>query len=228
MNLSYFGKNKNWKEITREERLFCSHLYHKLLEPGNTKQFIEWLNTIKSPVANFTNTITLNPDTYWEPAFEVCFYRDLLKANGFGVKENLEKLKANKHIGEEAINLIKRTFDLALFSEDTIVIIEAKAAQGLTSTQFKEFETDENLIRGVFKFLNLKMPEIVFIILAADQYYQSTSFSSLKGVGKVNLVDKAIKGEGKVHGLISWKQLLNLEVFQDQIFRRAENVYKNK
>lgn len=226
MAISYFGENKYWKNITREERLFCSHLYHKMIEPGNTKRFVEWLNSIKSPVADFTNTIKLNPDANWESAFEVCFYRDLLKANGYRVKENLEKLKTNKHIGEEAINLIKRTFDLALFSENTIVIIEAKAAQRLTSTQFKEFETDENLIRGVFEFLNLKMPEIVFIILAADSYYQSDSFRSPKGVGKVNLIDKAKTNKCKVHGLISWKQLFDSSEFNDENFLRAENVYK--
>ena len=231
-------KGNYWKDITREERLFCSHLYHKINEPSKTKQFIEWLNKTKSPIDDlFKNNLNLDENTEWEVAYESCFYRDLLKFYGFGVKEHFNELSLVNNIGEDAVNLIKRTFDLALFSNDTIVIIEAKASNGLTTKQFQEFEIDERLINGVFKFLKIKMPKIVFIILAADKYFKSPSFTSPKGVGKLNLIDKQSKDfankvdanfrECKIDGLISWKQLLNSDIFKDEMFDRAERVYNN-
>lgn len=230
-------KGNYWKDITREERLFCSHLYHKINEPSKTKQFIKWLNNAESPIKGFKNYLSLDEDTEWEVAYESCFYRDLLKFYGFGVKEHFNELSLVNNIGEDAVNLIKRTFDLALFSNDTIVIIEAKASNGLTTKQFQEFEIDERLITGVFEFLKIKMPKIIFIILAADKYFKSPSFISPKGVGKLNLIDKQNKDilnkvdsnlrDCKIDSLISWQQLLNSDIFKDEMFDRAEKVYNN-
>jgi hypothetical protein len=90
--------------------------------------------------------------TDWEVGYEVCFYRDILKLYGHGVKEKMEDLIAK--IGPNAVNLIKRTFDLVLFSSDTIVIIEAKSAEGLTTEQFKEFKIDEVVFK-IIKFIKV-------------------------------------------------------------------------
>lgn len=227
MGLTYL-KGKNWIDISREERLFCSHLYHKIKSHQDIKEFIKWLNETISPVKDFKNEIKLNPDQHWEVAYESCFYRDLLKLHGYGVKEKLEDFKKIEAVGDYAINLIKRTFDLALFSDDTIVIIEAKSAGKLELKQFKDFEIDELLIKEVFKYLNLNSPKIVFIVLATDKYFNSKAFSSKKGIGKINIVDKQKMKENKIHGLISWKQLIDSNSFTDNVFLRAEESYKNK
>ncbi len=227
MGHEYIFDKKAWIEITREERLFCSHLYHKINTPERAKEFINWINTIKSPVKEFNNQNSLNSNDDWEASFETCFYRDLLKSHGFGVKEKFEDLKKIENIGSNAVNLIKRTFDLVLFSNDTILIIEAKAAGKLDSKQFKEFEIDEKLICGVFEFLKIKPPQIVFYILASNKYYISKAFTSPRGIGKINIIDKQKKGDCKINGLISWKQLFDSEEFSDSIFKRAEEVYNN-
>lgn len=241
MNKTYL-KNKSWAEITREERLFCSHLYHHIREPHNTKEFVNWLNTANSPVKDFQNTLQLDATTEWEAAFEVCFYRDVLKSFDLSVKAEQVYLNKIPKIDNKAVNMIKRTFDLALFSDDTIVIIEAKAAQGLTKEQFADFEMDFDLIHGMYEFINfkkgftIKPPNIVFIILASSEYLNSTSFKTDNGIGKINVIDKqkydvknSLVGDNrtcKIDALISWKNI-NDDYIADSMFNRAEDVYKN-
>ena len=65
-------------------------------------------------------------DADWELAFEVCFYRDLWQHRG--------------DRGE--LYSPKRTFDLALFSDHAIIVIEAKAQQGLHDDQLTTFARD--------------------------------------------------------------------------------------
>jgi hypothetical protein len=62
-------ESKSWKDITREERFFCSHLYHTII--NREKESVGWLNN--------NTTLKLNPNSNWEVGYEVCFYRDLIK-----------------------------------------------------------------------------------------------------------------------------------------------------
>lgn len=110
--LQYFG-NKNWAEITREERYFCSHLYHSII--GKEKEFVKWLNENLKPEGK----LKLDESNIWEVSFEVCFYRDFLKSQNKSVKTYERK---NGDFYSQ-----KRTFDLCLFSADEMIIIEAKA-----------------------------------------------------------------------------------------------------
>ncbi len=55
MSLTFTDKKK-WKDITREERFFCSHLYYSII--NRKKEFIEWLNN--------NTTLKLNPNSNWE------------------------------------------------------------------------------------------------------------------------------------------------------------------
>lgn len=75
----------------------------------------------------------LDPGANWEVAFEACFYRDLWYHGG--------------RKGE--LYSPKRTFDLALFSDDAIVVIEAKAQQAFDSEQLQTFCADREAIRAV-------------------------------------------------------------------------------
>ena len=128
MGFSYL-ENKQWLDITRDERFFCAHLYFEMNK--NLTPFLELI--AKNGVINGEDA---KPDL-WEVGYEVCFYRDYIKKVGF---ENTNEIgKTPFH------DLRKRTFDLCLFSEKCIIIIEAKAHQGFDNNQMKYF--DEDLIQ---------------------------------------------------------------------------------
>ena len=122
MGLKYFDE-LSWDEITREERFFCLQLYNHIKKSG-IDEFIDILNQKRK-------SLLLPFDTNWEIGFEVCFYRDLWQHQG----------KVNDLYSS------KRTFDLCLFSDDIIVIIEAKSHQGFTSKQLNSIVEDERVIK---------------------------------------------------------------------------------
>src|SRR5689334_19023875 len=130
MSFSYLG-NKKWKDISRDERMFCSHLYFELVK--NPLPFFNLLQNIKI----LTNE-ELDKDI-WESAFEVCFYRDVVFNLGYN---GVRKIGATKFK-----NVAKRTFDLCLFSENHIIILEAKSQGGFNTTQTTSFTNDVLLIR---------------------------------------------------------------------------------
>jgi len=115
MVLSYFGNKKRWENITREERYFCSVLFWHVKNNSLENQFIKCLNELTESKKNDH----LNK---WEIGYEVCFYRDYLKAIHNRSTHNTD------YSG-------KRTYDMCLFSENRIIIIEAKAHQKLERHQ---------------------------------------------------------------------------------------------
>ena len=123
MGFSYLD-GKNWAEVTREERFFCQHLYGLLVKCGASR--------ILSHIGDRVGT-ALRQDVEWEPAFEVCFYRDL----GYLRGERGEYYSP------------KRTFDLCLFSEDMIVILEAKAQQRFEPKQMESFRGDREHVEKI-------------------------------------------------------------------------------
>jgi len=134
MPLKYL-KNNSWSQVTREERYFCSHLYHHI--KNKEKPFVKWLN--QKCKTNFP------VNNNWEIAFEVCFYRDYHK---------LHKTKLNK-------TLRKRTFDLCLFSDNHIIIIEAKVQQGFKGEQLNSFISDEKEIKKLPKMHKVKISKVL-------------------------------------------------------------------
>lgn len=148
--LKYFG-NKSWADITREERYFCSHLYHSVL--GKEKEFVKWLSNIAKIEIDFQKD--------WEISFEVCFYRDFLKSNGKTIKKYNEDNK--KQYPQ------KRTFDLCLFSKDEIIIIEAKAQQGFTGPQLVEILKDAKDVKELTD--SFGMSKNARVILLHSSFY---------------------------------------------------------
>jgi len=63
----------------------------------------------------------------------------------------------------------KRTFDLCLFSNEHIVIIEAKAQQGFHGDQLKEFEKDEEDIKGLLSTQEFKV-NVDVVLLHSSLY----------------------------------------------------------
>ena len=132
--MNYF-KGKSWKSITREERLFCAYLYFDIKK--DTAKFIDWLTKHLD--------IELKRDNNWEAGYEVCFYRDFIEE--FGEEYGLCKSKYPR----------KRTFDLCLFGDDEIIIIEAKAFTGFELKQLKDFKEDREYLKKLFELIGFKI-----------------------------------------------------------------------
>lgn len=141
-----------WSSITREERFFCSHLYHSILSREGI--FIKWLNE--------KTKLNLNENASWEISYEVCFYRDFLKSKDNSVKTYK---RSNGDLYSQ-----KRTFDLCLFSKDEFVIIEAKVQQGFSLKQIKEIDQDEELVKELLKNFNHSIKKVKTVLLYSYQY----------------------------------------------------------
>lgn len=110
-----------WWEVSRDERYFCAELYHLIRE--DTSRFLTHLNQVHGA--------QLNSAMPWEVVYEACFYRDLWHARG----------RADTLVSP------KRTFDLALFSDDDILLIEAKAHQEFDAQQLETFARDADEVK---------------------------------------------------------------------------------
>ena len=126
--LSWLG-NRQWWEVTREERYFCAELYCAVKE--DISKFIAFLDS-KYPGK-------INMDSVWQIGYEVCFYRDWAKI--YPEKSQIVEAGSGQELSK------KRTFDLALFSNSQAILFEAKAQQYFTDKQAKEFESDRELFR---------------------------------------------------------------------------------
>ena len=171
--LQYFG-TKKWAEITREERYFCSHLYHSII--GKEKEFVKWLNENIKPEGK----LKLDEDNNWEVSFEVCFYRDFLKSQNQSVKTY--KRKNGEFYSQ------KRTFDLCLFSADEMIIIEANAQQGFTGKQLNEILKDKEDVEELTK--EFSMNKKARIILLHSSRYSPTD-SRVKNFSRFTWKDLA-------------------------------------
>lgn len=139
--------NRNWSEITRDERFFCAHLYNKILgHQSGVQGFVRVINEMCQ--------LNLPVDANWELGYEVCFYRDVMFDDAAKYDERLS---------------LKRTFDLCLFSDNEIVIIEAKAYQAFDSKQTEEFVRDRECIKNI-----LNIPVTVVLIPLASSHYKDT------------------------------------------------------
>ena len=147
-----------WSSITREERYFCSHLYHNLI--GKEKEFVRWLNR--------TMGLNLNETADWEVGYEVCFYRDYLKSIGKSVKKY--------RYSRKKLFPQKRTFDLCLFSQDHIIIIEAKVQQKFDEKQIKDLIKDKKMVKELLR-RNNRSVKIDGILLCLREYgYEDKRF----------------------------------------------------
>lgn len=122
MGFSYLD-GMSWAQVTREERFFCQHLFCLLKKNGATT-FLAYVNRKVG--------ISLPLDATWEPGYEACFYRDLWHLKG----------------RTGPLFSPKRTFDLCLFSEQAILIVEAKAQQNFDDgEQLSSFGADRDQVR---------------------------------------------------------------------------------
>jgi hypothetical protein len=90
----------------------------------------------------------------WDIAYEACFYRDFL--HRFAPKRKREFST-------------KRTFDLALFGNDGIIVIEAKAAEVFTADQARSFLRDGDDLNRILK----DAPPVLFVALGTETYFEN-------------------------------------------------------
>ena len=183
MSIQYLKKLK-WSDWTRDERFFCSVLYsHAIKEP---KDFAKWI--VQEAGLN------IPCDCDWDLGYEVCFYRDYLWHQGESAKQ--------KDLP------FKRTFDLCLFSNETIIIIEAKVCSGFTTKQNEYFVEDQEKIQ---KMPELEDIDVQIVALASSKYFASCQSKTLD----------FFKGKK-----ISWRNLA--EKYKDDLFVHADEMYKLK
>lgn len=172
------GSHLHWWQVTRDERFFCAHLYRKILEAENgVAKFVEHINA--------TCGSTLPQDANWELGYEVCFYRDLW----WHYEKSFDRYSP------------KRTFDLCLFSNEMIVVIEAKAFEGFNEPQLESFENDLDEIKKIPRFEKV---EVVMLGLSSS---------------RVKLTPAVFKGK-----ILSWKGLSE-SYGDDPVLQRADNLY---
>ena len=177
MGFEYLNGNR-WTQITRDERFFCQRLY-ELVNAKPIKKFVQYLSERLE--------LNLSNSGEWEIGYEVCFYRDLWQQRG-----RKDKLFSPK-----------RTFDLCLFGESAIIIIEAKAAGGFDSDQNEVFKRDIEEVRRLTKVDNVQL-----IGLCSSKYKMDESAISTFG-----------------NRIIRWIDLADL-FDNDEILKRADDIYE--
>lgn len=186
MVIPYFH-NHTWAELTRDERFFCAILYmHASKDPAG---FARWVIE--------TSKLDISADGVWDVGFEVCFYRDMLW-----------------HMNTSAVTCKlppKRTFDLCLFGERDIVVIEAKVFEPFDAGQNEDFEKDKAFIRQVPGMTKVT-PHV--IALASSKYFKNSVVYGHEGTLKVF--------EGK-H--VTWLQAA-AQYGNDSLLARADELYK--
>ncbi len=239
----YLG-GKNWNDITRDERTFCAHVYEAFRHSPD--QLIEIITSSNHNPANFPSISELSKQKDWSLHYEVCFYRDLLKSKGEGVKLTVYP--------------DKRTWDLALFSEDSIIIIEAKAHENLDRNQLKDLcldkwgkipkeltqnnvvqkQTEETqkstkvkkysvqlLIESLFpNRIEVKIPKVYVVLLMPEKFCIDERFPNEHRLSG-QFINKPLKGEDQylADALISWKALSKgAEGINKQMILRANEV----
>lgn len=195
--LNYFklnDENKKWQDITREERFFCSELYHDI--KNDIKGFVKFLNK--------NCDVNLDENAYWEIGYEVCFYRDFIKAKGSSIKKfNQDNNNLDPKFQQYPP---KRTFDLCLFSNKQIVIIEAKADQKFNDTQLNYLKDDVD----------------IFMKRILKEFGSNIEFDSILLSSSGD--EKEIPGFKDKR--IYWNQLQ--KIYQNKIYDRAENLGKKR
>jgi hypothetical protein len=177
MSFTYLD-GKRWSQITRDERFFCQQLY-ELIKQETPERFLKHLHDDRA--------LDVSVDGEWEVGFEVCFYRDLWQ-----------------HRGQEGeLYSPKRTFDLCLFGEKAIVIIEAKAATGFDLEQNEVFARDINEVKRLTGVDNVRL-----MGLCSSKYKPEADLVSV------------FTGP-----IITWKEMA-VRYGDNEILLRADDVYE--
>ncbi|MCB0786574.1 MAG: hypothetical protein KDC02_20500 [Flavobacteriales bacterium] len=202
--IPYLGDHP-WSAISREERFFCAELFFTLSRMKSLKPFIAWLNA--------QCDLDLPEDDHWNVGYEVCFYRDLAHAVGLAGTKSIRDKKVPGTENEPF--MFKRTFDLALFHPEHLIIMEAKAQQGLTSKQLSVFSKDRRDIEALLEAMNAEVPKVHLLLLAQQRYLDSK-----RGKAK----EKVFAGGISWKMLAEWGRTMSADPASIAAFERADSV----
>lgn len=197
----------SWSEITRDERFFCAELFQIIKQ--NKTPFNELL---------VNKGIISSLDVDYEIGYEVCFYRDYIFKYGY---ENNRSINTIKDENDKYIFPHKRTFDLCLFLENEIIIIEAKAQQGFSINQLNEFDNDRLLLGKLFekKKVNVKIVGLYSSKYNPEKNLSYNESDNTKGKKKtLNYFD----------GEITWEEIYHRYGSNNKILFYADESYKKK
>jgi len=190
-----------WSAWTRDERFFCSVLYADArANPAALAATVEQLSGVALRGSG------------WDLGFEVCFYRDYLwqlkpKSSSY------ESFVAS--LGLSCTPSLKRTFDLCLFGESQLVIIEAKVCEGFTNLQNTEFDDDRAMIASL---PGLEQVEVVLIGLASQRYLDGRGPRDESGKRQALTV---------FDGVMSWGALASaFKGETSQLLQQADEMYR--
>jgi len=179
-------KTHKWSEVTREERFFTSVLFHDILL--NSKPFMDLLKS----KWQFPPNISVI-----DVGFEVCFFRDAFHAE--------PKLINKRYHGLE-----KQTFDLVLWlSDQSIIIIEAKAQQGFHMDQMTMLNQSKEIMQSLSSH-EYPMDKILLVGLCSSKY--------------------GLKESTKKYfdAIVRWKEVVRCYPEHEDDYNRADDIYRDK
>ena len=196
MSISYLNDTA-WEKWSREERFFSVSLYEYAKQ--DIKRFVE--------VVSEKSGLNLSSEENWDLGFEVCLYRDVL--SGLGKKISMTRFSP------------KRTFDLCLFSESKVVIIETKVVSSFSATDLKSLSKDKQDIPTLLDLPELKRdseknPEVEVLAVALAS---STYFEYQDKYGKKAALEN-------FDGRITWNDIH--DAYSKPLFERANSLYVPK
>lgn len=186
-----------WSDWSRDERFFCGALYGHISQ--NPTDFADWLidHLSEHPGTGRPAVSGISKGGRWDAGYEVCFYRDYL----------WQQRQSARAQGLSA----KRTFDLCLFGERDIVVIEAKVCEPFSAAQNKAFEDD---FQSMGKLPGMAGIRLHLVALASSRYFSNARKHGLAGTLDVFQNQH-----------ISWADVAT-KYHSDPLLQRADALYK--
>lgn len=179
-------KAHKWSKVTREEQFFTSVLFHDILL--DSKPFMALLTSKWA----FPPNISII-----DVGYEVCFFRDVFHAEPKLINKRYHKLE-------------KQTFDLVLWlSDQSIVIIEAKAQQGFHTDQMRMLNQSKEIMRSLSS-PEYPMNQILLVGLCSSKY---------------KLKDSTVNN---FKAIIRWKEVARYYPEHVCDYSRADDIYRDK
>lgn len=181
-------QGKSWWEISRDERYFCAELFRSA--SVDISKFVRAIAC--------HSKITMAENENWEMAVEVCFYRD------FSRVVDISEIEGGFSQ--------KRTFDICLFSETQVIIIEAKANQSMPPLEASQAREDKVSVKEIFRKGADRDVDVVLLALVSSRYKQGHDKNSM------------LRPLEAFDGVVTWKELET--VYGNRIFERADSLYR--
>lgn len=200
-------KPKQWQEITREERYFCSFLFHDIRKDIR-EGYSPFLELLRESAKSLNKQLGVDDKSkIVDAGYEVCYFRDMDRLEENGKLE--KKLRAKSSLQNLNLNFSKQTFDLMLWlSDESVVIIEAKAHQSFKTKQIGMLITARDVLKhglGIRTYI---------ASLRSSHYHPKQTTRNLFNAD------------------VTWSQLQEVyghrETGQGSIYKRADDIYRSK